>query len=250
MSNDVISDVEVLDSEAAAFPLLKRLSLASINSAITDAQQDAHTVSSMGGDVSYLAESQSQEGQATQLPSLIGTCVHEVFEQLAKLEQRSLSDDAMQTQQAIWRCRLLQLGVKPQQVDDALNTVVTAVQAVLNNTDGQWIFDASHRAAQNEWPLSCLSDEVPSSVYHYVIDRSFIDENNVRWIIDYKISAPSGAVTADDFVEQQKKQYSAQLSQYKNAVTQFDRASGESVVETKCALYFPLINRLAELGDS
>ena len=77
-----------------------------------------------------------------------------------------------------------------------------------------------------------------------------LDENNVRWIIDYKISAPSGAVTADDFVEQQKKQYSAQLSQYKNAVTQFDRVSGESVVETKCALYFPLINRLAELGDS
>ena len=248
VSNDFTQEDQMLDSEAA-YPLLKRLSLASINSAITDAQQDAGRVSSMGGDVSYLAESQSQEGQATQLPSLIGTCVHEVFEQLAKLEQRSLSDDAIQSQQVIWRCRLLQLGVKPQQLDDALNTVVTAVQAVLNNTDGQWIFDASHRAAHNEWPLSYLSDEVPSSVYHYVIDRSFIDKNNVRWIIDYKISAPSGAVTADDFVEQQKKQYAAQLSQYKNAVTQFDRVSGESVEETKCALYFPLINRLAELGD-
>ncbi|MDG1292498.1 MAG: UvrD-helicase domain-containing protein, partial [Pseudomonadales bacterium] len=188
----------------AAYPLLKRLSLASINTALSDAQRDADTVSVMGGDVSYMAESQSQEGQGAQLHSLIGTCVHEVFELLADSHQRSLTNTQVQSQQAIWRCRLLQLGVNPQMIDSALNTVVAATNAVLNDATGQWVFDAEHRAAHNEWPLSYSSDDTGKSVHHYVIDRSFIDKDNVRWIIDYKITAPSETVTVDDFIEQQK----------------------------------------------
>ena len=207
-------------------------------------------VSSMDGDVSYLSESQSQEGQSSQLPSMIGTCVHEIFEQLAESEQGLPSVSSIQGQQAIWRCRLLQLGVNSQAIDNALSVVESAVSAVLKDVTGKWVLSSEHRSAKNEWPLSCLSGDVSSPVYHYVIDRSFIDENNVRWIIDYKISAPSELVSADDFIAQQKKVYSPQLANYKEAVTQFDLLSDELVVDTKCALYFPLINRLVELGDS
>ena len=246
---DGIADVDVPSLDSAAYPLLKRMNAKSVASALSDAEQDAERVSSMDGDVSYLSESQNQEGQSTQLPSMIGTCVHEVFEQLAESQNAGQFDASIDGQQAIWRCRLLQLGVNSLAIDAALSTVENAVNAVLNDVTGKWVLDAEHRAAKNEWPLSYLSGDVDSPVYHYVIDRSFIDKNNVRWIIDYKISAPSELVSADDFIEQQKKVYSAQLANYKDAVTQFDLLSGESVVDTKCALYFPLMNRLVELGD-
>jgi ATP-dependent helicase/nuclease subunit A len=247
---DSMPDADAAEIDSEAYPLLKRINAKSIASALLDIQQEAERVSSMDGDVSYLSESQSQEGQSTQLPSMIGTCVHEVFEQLAESKLCLQSEESIQGQQAIWRCRLLQLGVNSQDIDAAISTVKSAVNAVLNSVTAQWVLDAGHRAGKSEWPLSCLSADDDSLVYHYVIDRSFIDGDNVRWIIDYKISAPSDLADTDDFIEQQKKLYSAQLANYKNAVTQFDQLSGESVSDTKCALYFPLIDRLVELGDS
>ncbi len=247
---NAIDELDASTLDSAAYPLLKRISAKSVAAALFDAQQDAEKVSSMDGDVSYLSESQSQEGQSSQLPSMIGTCVHKIFEQLAESEQGLPSVSSIQGQQAIWRCRLLQLGVNSQAIDNALSVVESAVSAVLKDVTGKWVLSSEHRSAKNEWPLSCLSGDVSSPVYHYVIDRSFIDENNVRWIIDYKISAPSELVSADDFIAQQKKVYSPQLANYKEAVTQFDLLSDELVVDTKCALYFPLINRLVELGDS
>ncbi|MGB1192838.1 MAG: hypothetical protein ACPG3T_07925, partial [Pseudomonadales bacterium] len=168
------------DIDQPAYPLLKRLSLAAINSSSaidTDQLTDLDST-----DVAVLEKEESLPAKA---PSIIGTCVHEIFEQMAQPDFKSWSDDDIQLQQAIWSCRLLQLGIHYDVLDEALETVTMAIKSVLNSTIGQWVFSTSYRSANNEWALSYLSKESDAPLYRYVIDRSFID-NNVRWIIDYK----------------------------------------------------------------
>ena len=232
------------DIDQPAYPLLKRLSLAAINSSLSIHSEDLTDL-----DASDLPVAEKEESIPAKAPSIIGTCVHEIFEQMAQPDFKLWSDDDIQLQQAIWSCRLIQLGIHYDVLDEALEKVTMAIQSVLNSTIGQWVFSTSYRSANNEWALSYLSQETDASLYRYVIDRSFIDNNNVRWIIDYKISTPAKDVDSEDFIAQQNQVYSSQLSNYRAAVTQFDQLSGESITATKCALYFPLMDRLVELDD-
>ena len=262
--------VDTDELEEAAYPLLKRLNLKAVKSALSSDKLHTDPDTLQANSVNYLSTSQALNAPVDKTPSIIGTCVHEIFEQLSQLDCSNWSNNEITERQAYWRCRLSQLGVSSQQLDSALETVSQAVKAVLADEKGQWILDASHRSAKSEWALSVVSNNMDAAVLNYVIDRSFIDENNVRWIIDYKTSAPSAlakdaakdnakdavkdVTSIDEFLEQQIQLYSAQLAAYKDAVTKFDQSAsedldGNTVVDTKCALYFPLINRLVELPN-
>ena len=54
-----------------------------------------------------------------------------------------------------------------------------------------------------------------------MIDRTFIDENGVRWIIDYKTSAHEGS-DLENFLEQEKERYREQLERYARLMVQRD----------------------------
>ena len=242
-----------------AYPLLKRLSLKAAALALSEnkvgeSNEDvAASLDAANNSFNYSPASQNRQPDTDSMASMIGTCAHEIFEQLAQAGYPNWSNEKIDGQRLIWRCRLLQQGVKLQEVDAALDTVSQAVIAILNSDTGKWLLDATHRSAHNEWAVSCFSSDAGMSVKRYVIDRSFIDKNNVRWIIDYKITAPDVADTEgeglDAFIEQQKKLYSPQLLNYKNLLTQLDESSNELIADTKCALYFPLIDSLVELSD-
>ena len=171
--------------------------------------------------------------------------------------------------QASWRARLLQLGVPVVELDSALTTVTQAMNNVIHGAHGQWLFDTTHQAAYNEWPLSrfiAVADtasgnpaEQPAAVSRYQIDRSFIDSDGCRWIIDYKIVAPKDDISVKNFINQQTQQYQSQMLNYKSLVTSIDQAEQrdsqvaqvEQLVssEIKCALYFPLLDHLEVLDD-
>ena len=67
------------------------------------------------------------------------------------------------------------------------------------------------------------------------MDRTFLDKDGVRWIIDYKTSRHEGS-DIDFFLDEQKKRYQAKLGEYATLMKGF----GDN--EIKLGLYFPLIS--------
>ena len=72
-----------------------------------------------------------------------------------------------------------------------------------------------------------------------VIDRTFIDEDGVRWIIDYKTSAHEGA-GRENFLEREKERYREQLERYARLMLQRDDRP------IRLGLYFPLLSEWLE----
>ena len=77
-----------------------------------------------------------------------------------------------------------------------------------------------------------------------VLDRTFVDKQGVRWIIDYKIAKPPES-NPKAWLLQQVAQYKLQLQRYQSAWKRFDSS------EVRYALYFLGIARFVEvdLGD-
>jgi ATP-dependent exoDNAse (exonuclease V) beta subunit len=73
-----------------------------------------------------------------------------------------------------------------------------------------------------------------------VIDRSFIDRNGTRWVIDYKTSRHEGGGLAT-FLEKEMDRYRAQLETY------VALARGMGAAPVRAGLYFPLLDVFREL---
>jgi ATP-dependent exoDNAse (exonuclease V) beta subunit len=73
-----------------------------------------------------------------------------------------------------------------------------------------------------------------------IFDRMLIDQEGVRWIIDYKTSTHEGGAIST-FLEQEMERYRPQLERYALLAAQL----GSEPVRT--ALYFPLLGEFREV---
>ena len=112
-----------------------------------------------------------------------------------------------------------------------------ALERTVNDERARWILSSEHAQASSEFALSVVSD---GRVQRIVIDRTFIDSNDVRWVIDYKTSSHEGG-DLDAFVESEKLRYADQLIRYQRALEALE--PGRHV---RAALYFPLLGVFAE----
>ena len=174
-----------------------------------------------------------------QLMPIIGSCLHEIFEFIALNRADGMPDTKKYSE--AWRVRLLQLGVTAHRLDDALNLVIEAVDSFNCSSITNWLFSSKHMHVENEWPLSHRLKN--GELKNYIIDRSFIDADDTRWIIDYK-TTQQGDSSVDELLALKKSQYTEQLQNYYRAVETFDRQSNTDVVKTQCALYLPLLDEL------
>jgi len=157
----------------------------------------------------------------------IGTVIHEA---LAILAITPLPKRQPMVDSARWRRRLQQLGVMRHAIDAATEQVKTALNNTLNDAKGQWILALHHEDARCECPITYVDND---KVIHCIIDRTFIDEEGTRWIIDYKTSQPAEQ-SLEEFYQSQQHQYAAQLAQYAQAMQQLENKPVQTL------LYFPL----------
>ena len=77
-----------------------------------------------------------------------------------------------------------------------------------------------------------------------IIDRTFIDEQGSRWVVDFKTSTHEGG-GLDAFLAEEVERYRPQLARYAALMQLYRPAERVSV-----ALYFPLLRqwREVELG--
>lgn len=135
-----------------------------------------------------------------------------------------------QAQSAIARA-LRQLGVAEDALDAAVKRVLDALQQTLADTRGRWILSA-HPDAACEVRLTGMVGDLQVDA---VIDRTFVDAEGIRWIIDYKTGGHEGG-NVEAFLDQEVARYRAQLTRYA-ALYRPDWQLGA----VRLGLYFPLL---------
>ncbi len=158
----------------------------------------------------------------------VGTLVHRHLERIASQGIDDWLPDHVATLSDPVRRGLQHLGVESDQLDLATDKALRALRQTLADDTGRWILRA-HRDARCEWPLT-LHDDVAR---HYVIDRSFIDDQGVRWIIDYKTGEHLEG-DREAFLDQEQKRYREQLETYGRILRLLENRP------IRLALYFPL----------
>ncbi len=161
----------------------------------------------------------------------VGTVVHRWLEYLGRLDDVARDAFAPAGKRETIARFLQQAGVPASRLTEAADRVVQALEQVLADARGRWILSSRHAEARCEYPLTGIVDGVPR---HYVVDRTFIDDDGVRWIIDYKTSRHEGG-GLDAFLDQEVERYRAQLEGYARLFAQ------QEARPIRLGLYFPLL---------
>jgi ATP-dependent helicase/nuclease subunit A len=117
-------------------------------------------------------------------------------------------------------------GLTARELADARTRVIRALTNVVRDQRGRWILQG-HPSQRGELRLSVLQGR---GVRRVVLDRTFITEDGVRWIIDYKVGAHEGA-DVQRFLDSEQARYRGQLEMYGIALDPHARLG----------LYFPLV---------
>ncbi len=130
-----------------------------------------------------------------------------------------------------FRLALARQGVPESKLDQAVQRVHEALRRTLSDTKGSWLFDPQHREAKSEYALTLIEHGKPVTS---IMDRSFVDANGIRWIIDYKTSTHEGG-GLDAFLDREQERYRGQLERYAAVLRKLDSRP------IRLGLYFPLL---------
>lgn len=153
---------------------------------------------------------------------LVGIVVHRIFYVIAttSLEHPIVSN------RKFWELYLMHLGLPPAYLSQALEVIAQALTNTLNDPIGKNILSTQHVEAYAEWALTMRYGQEFKQV---VIDRAFVDQVGVFWIVDYKILHDSAELPLAI------ERYAAQLARYASVLKNL-----RPKVRIKTGLYFPL----------
>ena len=130
---------------------------------------------------------------------------------------------------------LAEEGLEPELSVAATDKVVTAVTRALEDDNGRWILSSDHREIHNEYAIAGVEDGRP---VHAVIDRTFLDEDGLRWVVDYKTGEHEGA-DLDTFLDREVERYRDQMERYGRLMRALHPHD-----TVRLALYFPMHGRM------
>jgi ATP-dependent exoDNAse (exonuclease V) beta subunit len=164
-----------------------------------------------------------------------GTVLHGCVQQIAREGLEHWPPDRIRASRARLRVLLANAGVAPHELDAAVTRVATALLNCVEDPRARWIL-SPHAEHRSEYAITGWLD---GRFVAGAIDRTFVESEGVRWIIDYKTSAHEGAGLAA-FLENEKLRYGAQLERYARLL---------GLTETRpirAGLYFPLLRAWVE----
>ena len=126
---------------------------------------------------------------------------------------------------------LAALGVLSGDLERAAGLVERALANTLGDSRGAWILKA-HREARGEYRIA---GRVHGRPRNFIIDRTFIDEEGIRWIIDFKTGGHEGG-DREAFLEREQERYRDQLEGYARLMASMDPDR-----PIRLGLYFPLL---------
>jgi len=169
----------------------------------------------------------------------VGNALHAALQHVAEIGVEHWSDDHTQAEYGRMSRCLLAEGLSGRMLQLASGRCADGLNRVLSSNRGRWILSNQHRQAHCEWALSSAHEHHLS---HHIIDRSFIDADGVRWIIDYKTAAHEGS-DVDAFLAAEEERHAPQLQRYATILKNMDPER-----EIKTALYFPMLDAWKEVA--
>ncbi len=169
----------------------------------------------------------------------IGTVVHAALESFARAADIPTAGH-IRDDRDVYRHQLLRHGVPEKDLSRATDLVVEALTRTAEDERGLWIFRREHREAHSELALTGIAG---GRLTRVVIDRSFVDRDGTRWVIDFKTSRHEGG-GLQAFLEQEMERYRPQLETY------VALARGLGPEPVRAGLYFPLLGAFCELTGS
>ena len=178
----------------------------------------------------------------------IGSVVHRWLQRIAEDGVAGWDAPRIAALEPAIRHALAAEGVGEQDIAAAAVRVRQALVNCVGDARGRWVLDA-HAEGRSEWRLTGITAGRRANV---VIDRTFVDAEGVRWIIDYKTSVHEGADTAA-FLDNELERYRGQLERYAALLQAGGAPQGDllrsapqedllrSALRIRLGLYFPLL---------
>ena len=158
----------------------------------------------------------------------VGTVAHGWLQRIAEDGLHGWDAARVDALEQALRRQLAALGVAEGGLKEAAQRVAQALRDALSDERGRWLL-GPQREARNEYRMSTCREGV---LRHLVIDRTFVDAQGRRWIVDYKTSPHLGG-DREAFLDRERDRYRAQLEAYAAAF-----APGTPLC---FGLYFPLL---------
>jgi len=168
----------------------------------------------------------------------VGSLVHFFLERIAREGLQGWDGKRLKEEEFFIERGLSGLGVPRSRLPDMTARVLRALERTLGSEKGRWILH-HHREANCELELS---GTMGGEIVHKVIDRTFVDRQGDRWIIDYKTSECEGR-DLEGFLREEVERYRPQLTDYAHL---FQGLEPRRTIRT--ALYFPLLDAWREVG--
>jgi hypothetical protein len=175
----------------------------------------------------------------TQTSRHVGTLVHRELDRMSRT-RATPAPGMLAAARTRLAAELAELGVPMDRCEAACERVITAIEQILGDPRGRWLLglDKRIRDAQSELALSGV---IEGRVIEGVIDRTFVDEQGKRWVVDFKTSTHEGG-GLDAFLATEAERYRPQLQRYAQLM-----ALLEPTQEIHAALYFPLLRAWREV---
>jgi len=167
----------------------------------------------------------------------LGNVLHAFFKTIADLGPEQWQSSNLHRIESQLTTALMAEGLSPAQLEPTLSIGMRALKNITEDKIGRWILE-THDDAHSEYPLTGFIKHI---YINKILDRTFIDSEGTRWIIDYKTGEHQGA-DLDHYFTEEKKRYKSQLDQYEELF----KLKGETR-PIKKALYYPLHKRLVEI---
>jgi len=162
----------------------------------------------------------------------VGTLIHRELQRLC--EQAALAGKPVAPTAAVRRFQreLALLGLEPEDLGAAARRVSEALELVWSDPVGRSILHPWPEA----WTELRLSWRGQDRIEHLRIDRSYVDAEGCRWIVDYKTGRHLGG-DVEAFLDSEVLRYRPKLEHYAEAIAAIDPRP------IRVALYFPLLQK-------
>ncbi len=161
----------------------------------------------------------------------IGSVVHRYIQRMAEEGIEVWDSNHIHAKKMNYEMELKRLDVAEDELEWASKSVIEALARMIVDERGRWILQKEHTEQHNEYPLSGLYD---GKLFNIIIDRTFVDDNDTRWIVDYKTSRHEG-LDVEAFLDQEQERYREQLEKYGALMSRWDNR------KLRLGLYFPLL---------
>jgi ATP-dependent helicase/nuclease subunit A len=160
-----------------------------------------------------------------------GTLYHRWVQLFGEHPERVPEGDGVERLKPALRAEAECAGLPAHEVERIVESVAEALVATLADARGRWLL--KHRPGQSWSEYALTTFGADGRLQRHVIDRSFIDEDGTRWIIDFKTGRHEGGDLAS-FIAAERERYAEQLRRYRGLFS----AEAHPI---RLALYYPLL---------